>query len=65
MRAVKRGLYNQTDAEALAEVTNNWMLRFRQNMMTKLGKPDRNEKVDKQLDELTVALYREVMMNEV
>ena len=65
LRAVKRGLYNQTDAEALAEATNNWMLHFRQDMMTKLGKPDRNEKVDKQLEELTVALYREVMMNEV
>ena len=65
LRAVKRGLFNQADAEALAEVTNNWMLKFRENWMNKLGKPDRNGKVDKELDELTVALYREVMMNEV
>lgn len=61
LRAVKRGLFNQTDAEALAEVTNNWMLKFRENWMNKLDRPDRNEKVDKELDELTVALYREVV----
>lgn len=65
LRSVKRGVYNLVEAEKLAEETNNWMLKFREHWMNKLGKPDRNEKVDKQLDELTVALYREVMMNEV
>ena len=65
LRSVKRGVYNLVEAEKLAEKTNNWMLKFREHWMNKLGKPDRNEKVDKQLDELTVALFREVMMNEV
>ena len=65
LRAVKRGKYDVYTAEALAVETNQWMLKFRENWMNKLGRPDRNEKVDKQLDELTVALYREVMMNEV
>lgn len=65
LREVKRGKFDVYAADALAMEVNKWMLKFRENWMNKLSRPDYNEKIDKELNELTVALYREVMMNEV
>lgn len=61
--AVKRGYYNLKVAEEIANRTNEWMVRFQIHIKERLGKPDFNPKVDKLLDDLTVELYRSVMLN--
>ena len=58
LRAVKRGKFDAYTADALAVEVNKWMLKFRENWMNKLGRPDRNEKVDKELDELYPSYVR-------